>query len=150
MHDSSVPSEISAPTNIVQPATNWNELLPNIFTDSRFQKSRTSRRRWQAEIGGSRAGIVIAWRPAGYDNHALNKADIELLLKLKQEGTFDEVFVVLAAAGEKFTNAYVGHRDAAEYYETLKTVKFRDGPHGEYWLLCGDFSLLDDVDERGW
>ena len=121
-----------------------------MFTDPRFRKSKTSRRRWQAEINGTRAGIVVAWKPAGYDNHALNKDDIDLLLKLKHEGTFAEVFVVFASADENFDSTYVGHCDAAEFSETLKSVPFRKGPHGDYWLMRPDFSLLDDVDERGW
>lgn len=143
-------ADASVPTDTIRPATNWNELLPRIFTDPRFQKSRTSRRRWQANINGTRVGIVVAWRPADYDNFALNKADIELLLKLKQEGTFDEVFVVLASADENFDSTYVGYCDAVEFYETLKSVPSRKGPHGNYWLIRGDFSLLGDVSERGW
>ena len=122
---------------------NWDELLPNIFTDPRFRKSKKSRRRWHAEINGTRVGIVVALRPVDYDNHGLNKEDIEQLLKLRRDGTFDAAFVVLASVG-----MYIGHRDAEELFETLKGVPFRTGGHGDYWLLP-----LDDVaedDPRNW
>jgi hypothetical protein len=127
---------------MLQPATtNWHDHLPNIFTDSRFYK--TSRRRWQIEVNGARAGIVVAWRPADYENFALNKADLDRLLQLKQDASFAAAFVVLATVTGNFPSGYVGHRDAEELHEALKTVRFRTGPHGEYWLLREDFSLLD-------
>jgi hypothetical protein len=128
-------------TMLTTTTPNWDELLPNIFHDSHFHKS--SRRRWQGQFNGARAGIVVAWRPADYDNYALNKADIERLLELRREATFDAAFVVLATVSGNYGSSYVGHRDAEEFYETLKVVRFRTGPHGDYWLLREDFSPLD-------
>ena len=119
----------------------WNDLLPTMFSDFHFRK--TSRRRWQAEINGARAGIVVAWRPGDYENFGLNKPDVDLLLKLRRDGKFDAAFVVLANVN--FGSAYVGHRDAEELYEALKSAHFRTGPHGEYWLLREDFSPFDNL-----
>ena len=87
---------------------------------------------------------MVAWRPAEYENFALNKADLDRLLQLKRDGSFAAVYVVLACVGETFGNAYIAHRDAEELYETLEAVPLRSGPHGQYWLLAGeDFTPLD-------
>jgi len=123
------------------PALNWNELLPNIFNDSRFHK--TSRRRWQIGLNGMRAGIVVAWRPVDYENFGLNKADIDRLLELRRDASFDAAFIVIGTVSGNFGRTYVGHRDAEELFETLKSVPFRNGPYGEYWLLREDFTPLD-------
>jgi hypothetical protein len=125
-------------------APNWHEHLPNIFTDFRFRK--TTRRRYQFPFNGIVAGIAVAWRPADYDNFALNKDNLDRLLELRRDGSFAAAFVVLASAGGTFDSAYIGHRNAEELYETLKTVPFRKGPHGDYWLLRTDFSPFDAPD----
>ena len=126
---------------MLKPAPNWDELLPNIFYDTRFHK--TSRRRWQVEINGNRAGIVVAWRPVDYDNYALNKADIDRLLELKRDAKFHAAFVVIATVAGNSNRTYVGYRDAEELHETLRSVPPRNGPYGEYWLLREDISPVD-------
>lgn len=131
--------------------TNWDELLPTMFTDPRFHQNKKNRRRWYAVINGCRAGIVVASRTANFDNHSLNKEDIDQLLKLRKDGTFDVVFIVLASVGENYASEYIDHRDAEQLYETLQSVLFRKGPYGEYTLLCGDFTLLDaEIGFPGW
>ena len=122
---------------------NWDEYLPNIFTDKRFRK--TSRRKYQFALNGAAIGIVVAWKPVDYDNYALNEEDMVKLLYLKQEKQFDAVFVVLATINGNIAE-YVGHRAASEVNETLKSVPPRDGPHGKYWLLRQDFLALDYQD----
>ena len=72
----------------------YEALLPNMFGDRRFTPS--GRRRYQAQIDGISVGIVVAFKPAGYDNFALNHADMAKLIYFKQERHFQEIFVVLA------------------------------------------------------
>jgi hypothetical protein len=120
---------------------NWNELIPSMFADARFKQ--TAGRRWQACIDGAHSGTVVAWRPLGRENFALNQADYDLALKFKRDGKLAEAFVVLATSAGDI--AYVAHRDAEELQEKLKSVPARNGPHGSYWLLREDFSLLDDI-----
>ncbi len=119
---------------------NWDELIPNIFNDARFVK--TSRRRRQIAVSGVRAGIVIAWRPDDYENFALNKMDGDRLLELRRDASFDAAFVVIATISN-YEPVYVGHCEAEELLETLKSVRLRKGPHGEYWLLKDDFTPFD-------
>ena len=125
-----------------QTAPNWHDHLPHIFTDSRFRKS--SRRKYQIQLDGAVAGIVVAWKPVDYDNFALNEEDFGKLRFLRQEKKFDFGFVVLATINGQFGSAtYVDHRDIDEVDETLKGVRPRSGPHGSYWLLRQDFLPLD-------
>jgi hypothetical protein len=116
---------------------NWDEHLPNIFKDTRFLRS--SPRKYQLPINGAVAGIAIAVKPTNQNNFGLNKADFDRLLELLRDGPFTAAFVVLASVG----NTYVAHREAEELAEMLKTVQFRNGPYGEYWLLREDFSPFD-------
>ena len=85
-------------------------------------------------MNGIRAGIVIAWRPTDYPNFGLNKSDADRLLELRRPGSFDAVFVVLATISGN-EPVYIGHREAEELLETLKSVRLRNGPYGEYWLF---------------
>jgi hypothetical protein len=132
------------------PVPDLDNLLPQMFGDRRFIQS--GRRRYQAVIDGIKVGIAIAWKPAGYANYGLNQEDMAKLLFLKQEKKFDEVFVVFATAGETYGTAeYVGHRDAAEVDKSLETIKPRQGPGGDYWLLRDDFLPLNFQPRiRGW
>jgi hypothetical protein len=122
---------------------NWDERIPHIFDDARFHKSYSSSRRYQVAINGSRAGIVLAWRPDERNNYALNKADLDRLLELKRNGSFNAAYVVIATVSEDFERTYVGHRDAEELAEDLKSARLRKGPHGEYWLLQEGVSPLE-------
>jgi hypothetical protein len=65
----------------------------------------------------------------------MNKDDFDKLLELRHNTSFNAVFVVIAALSENFERTYVGHRDAEELAEHLKSARLRKGPHGEYWLL---------------
>jgi hypothetical protein len=126
----------------------WDQFVPNIFTDTRFHKANGSSRRWQVAIDGVRAGIVIAWRPANYDNFALNKADLDRLLELRQDASFNAAFVVTATVSGSFDagnfeRVYIGHRDAEQLAEFLKSARLRQGPHGHYWLLQDGVSPLE-------
>jgi hypothetical protein len=122
---------------------NFHDLMPNIFTDARFHKSNRSSRRWQVAISGNRAGIVLAWRPDERNNFALNKADLDRLLELKRDGSFNAAFVVIASINGDFERTYIGHRDVEELAEELKSARLRRGPHGEYWLLQEGVSPLE-------
>jgi hypothetical protein len=127
---------IAAVSDGAEPSTpNWDSIVPNIFTDPRFHKSNSSSRRWQVAIDGSRAGMALAYRPDDRSNFALNKADLDRLLELKRDGSFNAAFVVIAAINGDFERAYIGHRDAEELAEQLKSARLRKGPHGDYWLL---------------
>jgi hypothetical protein len=118
-------------------ATNWNEHLPNIFTDSRF--IRTSARKYQLPIDGTVAGIVLAVKPANQPNYGLNKTDFDRLLEFLHNGSFAAAFVVFASGW----NTYDGHRGAEELHDILKDVPSRSGPYGDYWLLGENFSPVD-------
>ena len=143
---------VMALTSVSANSITWDEVLPAMFGDPRFRRSKTSGRRWFVEIDGCRVGIVVSLRTADRDNHALNKEDFDKLLELRRAGSFDVAFVVLAALGENFASEYVGHRDAEEFFEELKVVRFRTGQFGDYWLMRGDFSLVDAelVVPEGW
>src|SRR5580704_3762556 len=94
----------------------WDNILPKIFTDTRFHQ--TGRARFQINIDGTRAGIAVAWRTANFDNHALNMQDYETLLELKSANKFDAAFVVAATRikhsgyGNRIVQTYVAHTDA--------------------------------------
>ena len=85
--------------NIIAP--DWDNILPKIFTDTRFHQ--TGRSRYQVNIDGTRAGVVVAWRTANFANHALNVSDFEKLIELKHENKFDAAFVVAANAPSKYS-----------------------------------------------
>jgi hypothetical protein len=126
----------------------WDQLAPKIFNDANFHKANGSSRRFQRAVNGTKAGFVVAWRPANYDNFALNKADFDRLLELRRNDSFDAAFVVIAAVTGSydtgdFNRVYVGHRDAEQLAEILKSARLRKGPHGEYWLLQEDCSPLE-------
>jgi hypothetical protein len=78
----------------------------------------------------------------------LNKADLDKLLELRHNASFNVAFVVTAAvtgsydAGD-FERVYFSHRDAEQLAETLKSARLRKGPHGDYWLLQKDGSPLE-------
>ena len=131
---------LSGASRVDNAGPEWDELVPTIFSDVRFHKANGSRRRWQVKIDGARAGIVVAWRPDERDNFALNKADLDRLLGLKQDGSFNAAFVVTATVtgsfdAGNFARVYVSHRDAEQLAENLKSARLRKGEHGDYWLL---------------
>jgi hypothetical protein len=128
---------------MLNPESNWDALIPNIFTDARFHKSAGGNRRWQVTINGVRAGIVLAWRPDERSNFALNKGDLIRLLELKRDESFSAAYVVIASLSGDFERTYVGHRDAEELAEELKCTRIRKGPYGEYWLLQEGVSPLE-------
>jgi hypothetical protein len=121
-------------------------LIPNIFNDARFHKSNGSSHRWQVKINGVRAGIVLAWRPDERNNFALNKADLDRLLELKHDGSFNAAYVVIATINDSCERTCVGHRDAEELAEDLKSARLRKGPYGDYWLLQEGVSPLEVTD----
>jgi hypothetical protein len=130
----------------VRPAL--DAVIPTIFTDGRFHKSPGSSRRWQIFVSGFRVGIVVAWRPDERNNFALNKADLDRLLELLHNGSFQATSVVTATVigsydTRDFTRVYVGHRDAEELAEVLKSARLRKGPHGDYFLLTAEASPLE-------
>jgi hypothetical protein len=114
----------------------WHDLLPSIFSDHRFRQ--TGRGRFYGSVDGARAGVVVAWRGAEYDNHAINRDDLTRLLDLKRNGTFEAAFVVAARRSRNSAHVYVGARDADEVQQALETVPLRAGPFGDYWLLRED------------
>ena len=123
--------------------------MPKIFTDTRFHQ--TGRSRYQVNIDGTRAGIVVAWRTAHFDNHALNVSDFEKLIELKHENKFDAAFVVAANAPSKYSGygrivpTYVSHTDAEKFSATSMPL---EGPFGPFWLLSpfdfGNFNVDPD------
>jgi hypothetical protein len=119
------------------PIPDWDNVIPKIFTDTRFHQ--TGRARYQVKIDGARAGIAVAWRTANFDNHALNGWDYETLLDLKRANKFDAAFVVAATRiksgyGNRIVQSYVAHIDAEKLSENLKSMPL-DGPFGPFWLL---------------
>jgi hypothetical protein len=127
---------------MLTPAPNWHDLVPHIFDDPRFLK--TGRRRFQLQLDARWAGIVVAWKPPGYENYGLNREDIERLIEKRDDGSLDAGFVVLATI-ENSQGGYVAHRDGEEVYESVKGIPPRSGQYGEYWLLRADFSPFDDL-----
>jgi hypothetical protein len=130
----------------------WDQLVPNIFADRRFHKSTGSSRRWQVTIGGVRAGFVIALRPDERTNFALNKADLDRLLELLHDGSFSAALVVLATSSGSydtgdFQRVYIGHRDAEELAEDLKSARLRKGERGDYWLLQEGVTPLEPTND---
>jgi hypothetical protein len=124
----------------------WDEILPSIFSDNRRFR-QTSRSRYHANIDGSRAGIVVAWRTISFDNHALGQEDFQRLLELKRNGTFAHAFVVAAKRIQPFS--YVAHRDAEELWGMLESVLPRAGTFGNFWLLREDLSPFDFASSTG-
>jgi hypothetical protein len=114
--------------------------LPNIFGGPPWRQ--TSRYRYRANINGLKVGVVIAARTWRYDNHALNKSDMDLLLEYKKSGKIDAAFVVTARVSKDNAQTYVNYRDAEELYEILKDVAPRMGEFGEYWILRPDLTPL--------
>lgn len=129
-----------------KPIPDWDNIVPMIFTDTRFHQ--TGRARFQINIDNTRAGVVVAWRTANFDNHALNVSDFEALLELKLAKKFDAAFVVAASRsksgyGNRLVQTYVNHADAEKFQENLKGMPF-DGPFGPFWLLSPfDFCNAD-------
>jgi hypothetical protein len=111
----------------------WDAIIPNIFTDTRFHQ--TGRARFQINIDGTRAGMVVAWRTANFDNHALNVDDFEKLLELKRANKFEAAFVVAATRikysgyGNRFVQTYVNHADAENFSAKLNSMPL-NGPFG--------------------
>jgi hypothetical protein len=123
---------------------NWHELIPTIFTDRRFVK--TGRRRYVVQLNDKWAGIAVAWKPPGYENYGLNCEDLERLIEKMSDGSLDAGFVVLATL-ENSKAVYIAHREVGAVRDLLKDEPPRDGPHGSYWLLRGDFTELESLAE---
>ena len=120
--------------------TNWQAMLPNIFSEARFRQK--SHARFYASLNGKRAGIAVAFRTASYDNYALNNSDLARLLELRRAGTFDEAFVVAAKRAHNALPVYVGSCEAEEVQRVLAGVPLCSGPFGDYWLLREDLAPL--------
>jgi hypothetical protein len=129
---------------IVTVRASLDELIPRIFTDPRFVK--TGRRRWALQFDQMWVGLVAAWRPGDYENHALNQEDIERLIEKWGDGSLDAGYVVLATI-ENSQPSYVGHLDAKQVYDSVKLIPPRNGQYGSFWLIREDFSLFDDLAE---
>ena len=120
---------------------NWHELVPTIFTDrQRFRQ--TGKRRYVLQLNDKWAGIAVAWKPPGRENYGLNCEDLERLIEKMSDGSLDAGFVVLATL-ENSKAVYIAHREVDAVRDLLKDEPPRDGPHGSYWLLRGDFTELE-------
>jgi hypothetical protein len=119
---------------IADDAAKFASVLAGMFTDPRFREFRPYR--WYGEIDGIKVGVVAATRKAGFDTHALNKSDLELLIAAKREGKVDQAFVV-AANIDGFNNlAFVDFADAENLFATLlQRLRPRIGARGEFWIL---------------
>ena len=125
--------------------TNWHELVPMIFTDrKRFRQ--TGKRRYVVQLNDDWAGIAVAWKPPGYENFGLNCEDLERLIEKMADGSLSAGFVVLATL-ENSKAVYIGHREVGAVRHLLKDEPPRDGLHGSYWLLRGDFTELENLAE---
>jgi hypothetical protein len=130
-----------------KPEPSWHDVVPLLFsTEHRILKLKTGSRRYQIGLNGLWAGIAVAWRPADRQNFGLNCEDLERLIEKIRDGALAAGFVIQALI-ENSVPRYIGHRTAETVHESLKDVPPRDGPHGPYWLLRGDFNELDDLAE---
>ena len=101
---------IAAISNDAEPSTpNWDEIIPQLFTDPRFKPA--GRRRKLICVDGVWAGIVIAWQPSDYANFGLNQEDMDRLFQKRGDGLLDVGFVVQATI-ENSKPVYVAHRAA--------------------------------------
>ena len=46
-----------------------------------------------------------------------------------------------------FKRVYVGHREAEQLVEVLKSARLRKGPHGDYFLLTEGVSPLETTSD---
>jgi hypothetical protein len=124
------------------PELNWHELIPQIFSgDPRFTK--TGRRRWLLKLDGRWVGIVVAWKPAGFDNFGLNQQDLNALVERTRDGTLFAGVVVLATFDSH--PVYVEHVTADMVLRYLEDMPPRDGPHGPFGLLQQNFAALAEA-----
>jgi hypothetical protein len=122
---------------MLSPAPGWHEIVPQLFVNRR-RFLQTGKRRFQVELDGLWAGIAVAFRPFGYANFGLNCEDLQRLIEKVGDGSLAAGFVVQAT---------IAHREAEAVCAMLKDVPPLSGPHGDYWLLQGDFDELDNLAE---
>ena len=109
------------------------QILPGIFTDSRFQE--LSRYRLFGEIDGVKVGVVLATKTPRYELFALNRGDFERLLAGKSAGKLDQAFVVLAKINGLGAATYWDHTSAEQMHDIVKGLRPRNGAFGEFWTL---------------
>jgi hypothetical protein len=128
-------------------------LLVYMFDDRRFRMIASGL--WQANIDGTKVGVVVARRPRHRDRHLLNCDTFERMMKSLAVNGIDFAFVVTADE-VKVKLTYVGCREAGELQEMLKDVpplksKYKD--LGPFWLLKADVTpsfvaaAAEDIDD---
>ena len=107
----------------------------NMFgSDSLFRRMLSSHHLYYADIEGTAVGVVLATYNANFANYALNRDELERLLKGKASGTIREAYVVMAKLQGQ-TRIVIGIADAEKLYAKLKNVATRSGPYGEFWAM---------------
>jgi hypothetical protein len=103
--------------------------LSNImFGDGRFE--RKDLRKYFGEIDGKKIGVVLATKNSGYPDCALNRIELEGLLRAKQEGRLDEVYVVAVSNGR-----FLEQIEAGELAAKLTNEMPRTGRFGDFYVL---------------
>jgi hypothetical protein len=117
----------------------WHDqILPNMFNDSRFHRYEKYRR--YAELDGIKAGVVIASRNPPYTtNFVLNKSDNDRLMAAKRSGPLHKAFIVEAIIEKDGTMTFVASFNAEQFNaEMLPNLSLRPGQFGPFWLLPSD------------
>ncbi len=109
------------------------DALKDMFTDNRFQ--RIGRNRYWAEVDGRKIGVVLATKNARYDDHALNKADLDRVLAAKREGRLDDAFVVAAKTNGSGIPIFSDQIDAETLASKLAGELPMVGRFGEFFVI---------------
>ncbi|WP_377828840.1 hypothetical protein ACFKHW_38075 [Bradyrhizobium lupini] len=106
--------------------------LSAMFSDNRFQ--RHGRYRYSATIDGEKIGVVLATKSQGYNNFALNKADLDRVVTATGDGRLDAGFVVAATVNGDSMN-FIDQISADVLADPLRGEQPRTGKFGEFYLI---------------
>ena len=118
--------------------------LSGMFADDRF--TRHGRFRYSATIDGTKIGVVLATKNQGFDNFAINKADLDRLIAATGDGRLDAAFVVAAKVNGSSMD-FVDQIAAAVLADQLRSETPRVGRYGEFYLLPSRLAFPAPADE---
>jgi hypothetical protein len=111
---------------------NISRAVLNMFGNSRFRRMLNGRYLYYADIDGTAVGVVLATYNEDFANYALNRTELERLLKGKASGKISAAYVVMAKLQGQ-SRTVVGIADAEKLYAKLQSIPARTGPYGEFW-----------------
>jgi hypothetical protein len=103
--------------------------------------------RYFATIDGKKIGVVLATKSQGFENFALNKADLDRVTAATSDGRLDAGFVVAATVNASGSMEFVDQIFADVLADQLREETPRVGRYGEFYLIPSRIAFPVSADE---